>query len=91
LKLKGEAIMENSRSSFSLVLLLIALALTACAIIVVVSAPAFGQETDPYKATATQAPSLADAPLEFQVISLQQNGPGVTQITVAPIGAGGVT
>lgn len=31
-----------------------------------------GQEPDPYKATAAQAPSMADAPLEFQVISVRQ-------------------
>ncbi|HXI22347.1 MAG TPA: hypothetical protein VNG71_00625 [Pyrinomonadaceae bacterium] len=49
--------MKNSRSSFSIALVAIAFVLIVCAIIVVLSAPAFGQETDPYKATAAQAPS----------------------------------
>ena len=64
--------MKNSRSLFSIVLGVIALILAVCAIIVVLSAPVFGQESDPYKATAAQAPSMADAPLEFQVISVRK-------------------
>ena len=43
----------------------------ALALITVLSGSAFSQETDIYKATAAQAPSMADAPLEFQVISVR--------------------
>lgn len=49
-----------------------ALAASICAAIMVVPAPAQAQDVDPYKATAAQAPSMADAPLEFQVISVRQ-------------------
>ncbi|HEX6187674.1 MAG TPA: hypothetical protein VFZ40_06320 [Pyrinomonadaceae bacterium] len=41
------------------------------ALITVLSGSAFSQEGDIYKATAAQAPSMADAPLEFQVISVR--------------------
>lgn len=50
-----------------------ALAASICAAIIVVwPAPALAQEFDPYKATAAQPPSMADAPLEFQVISVRK-------------------
>lgn len=34
--------------------------------------PVSAQQADPYKTTAAQAPSMADAPLEFQIISVRQ-------------------
>jgi hypothetical protein len=49
-----------------------AVLLTLLAIPVVFITPVFGQEIDPYKATAAQPPSMADAPLEFQVISVRK-------------------
>lgn len=61
--------MKTRRSYLSIILLALALLLAVLAVIVVVSGPAFGQEIDPYKATTAQVPSLADAPLEFKVIS----------------------
>lgn len=64
--------MEKKQSSFSIVLVAIAVLLTLLAIIVVFTTPVFGQEVDPYKATAAQPPTMADAPLEFQVISVRQ-------------------
>lgn len=71
--------MEDRRSWFSIVLLAIGLFLVAFAIIVVLSAPVFGQESDPYKAAAAAAPSLADAPLEFKVISQRKMVNGSNQ------------
>lgn len=64
--------MEKKQSNFSIVLVAIAVLLTLLAIIVVFTTPVFGQEVDPYKATAAQPPTMADAPLEFQVISVRQ-------------------
>lgn len=43
----------------------------------IVSVP--GQEPDPYKAMAAQAPSLADAPLEFKALSQRTMVNGVNQ------------
>lgn len=71
--------MKGRQSYFSAVLLTIALLLALMAVIVVLSAPVFGQENDPYKAVATQTPTMADAPLEFQVISVRQMINGVYQ------------
>ena len=64
--------MKERKSYFSTVLFALVLLLTVLAIIVVLSSPVLGQETDPYKVTATQAPTMADAPLQFQVISVRQ-------------------
>jgi hypothetical protein len=47
--------------------------------IVLITLPAEGQEPDPYKAMATQAPSLADTPLEFKVMSQRNMVSGVNQ------------
>lgn len=60
----------TKKNSYLSIVLLAALAATMCLVIIVVSsAPALGQGVDPYKATAAQAPTLADAPLEFKVVS----------------------
>lgn len=64
--------MSKKQSYRSVILMALALVLAVLALIVVMSVPAFGQESDPYKATAAQPPSMADAPLEFQVISVRQ-------------------
>jgi hypothetical protein len=63
---------RNNKSHFSTTRFAIVLALALPAIIFVASVSASGQETDIYKATAAHAPSMADAPLEFQVISVRQ-------------------
>lgn len=58
------------------------IALIAGAILLSVStmrAQAPGQEIDSYKATAAQSPSMADAPLEFQVMSQRKMINGVNQ------------
>ncbi len=64
--------MRNTRSYLSLILFVLAMLFAALVITVLVTVPVFGQELDPYKATAAQAPSMADAPLEFQVISVRK-------------------
>jgi len=64
--------MERKQSTFSIVLVAIAVLLTLLAIIVVFTTPAFGQDVDPCKAAAAQPPSIADAPLKFQVVSQRQ-------------------
>lgn len=51
----------------------------AWALVIALSGPALGQDT--YKVTAAQAPSMADAPLEFQVISVRQMINGAYQYT----------
>jgi len=64
--------MTEKRSYVSIFLFALALLFAALVVTVLTTVPAFGQETDPYKATAAQAPSMADAPLEFQVISVRK-------------------
>lgn len=64
--------MKKRASYFSIVSLPFALLLTTLAIVIVLSPTAFGQEVDPYKATAAEPPSMADAPLEFQVVNQRQ-------------------
>ncbi len=64
--------MTKQQSYLSAILMTLAIGLAVLAIIVVISIPAFGQEVDPYKTTAGQAPTMADAPLEFQVISVRK-------------------
>lgn len=64
--------MRNEKSNSSIVILAIAIFLSLLAIIVVFTTPVFGQEVDPYKATAAQPPSMADTPLEFKVVSQRQ-------------------
>lgn len=71
--------MEKKQSKFSVVLVAIAVLLTLLAVIVVFTTPVFGQEVDPYKLTAAQAPAMADAPLEFQVISVRKMVNGAYQ------------
>ncbi len=61
--------MTNKQSYLSIVLFALALLFATLVVLVLFSVPAFGQETDAYKATAAQPPSLADAPLEFKVVS----------------------
>jgi hypothetical protein len=61
-------------------LILAAVAAAICAaIILAMPAPAVGQNVDPYKATAAQSPTLADAPLEFKVISVRKMINGTNQ------------
>jgi hypothetical protein len=71
--------MKRKQSNFSIVLVALAVLLTLLAIIIVFTTPVFGQEVDPYKATAAQPPSMADAPLEFQVISVRKMIDGAYQ------------
>lgn len=59
----------NKKNPYLSAFLFTAAVLFAMLAMVIFSAPAFGQETDVYKATALQPPSLADAPLEFKVMS----------------------
>lgn len=71
--------MRERKSYFSMVCFAPVILLTVLAITVALSSPVLGQETDPYKATAAQAPSMADAPLEFQVIGVRQMIKGAYQ------------
>ncbi len=64
--------MKSQPFNFSIKLVAKAVFLAVLAIIVVFTTSVFGQEVDPYKATAAQPPSMADTPLEFQVISVRQ-------------------
>lgn len=64
--------MTKEQSYRSVILMALAIGLAVLALIVILSVPAFGQEADPYKATAVQTPTMADAPLEFQVISVRK-------------------
>ena len=61
-------IVASARMSMALVVSMTILILSAA-----------GQEPDPYKAMATQAPSLADAPLEFKAMSQRSMVNGVNQ------------
>ena len=61
--------MKERQSYFSGVLLAPVFLLTVLVVIAGLFSPVLAQQADSYKATAAQAPSLADAPLEFKVVS----------------------
>ncbi|MGZ5436923.1 MAG: hypothetical protein ACXWID_13990 [Pyrinomonadaceae bacterium] len=61
--------MKERQSYFSGVFLAPVFLLTVLVIIMGLFSPVLAQQADSYKTTAAQAPSLADAPLEFKVVS----------------------
>ena len=71
--------MRNRQSYLSIVLFALALLFAALVVTILITIPVFGQETDLYKTTSAQAPSLADAPLEFKVISQRKMINGTNQ------------
>lgn len=71
--------MKERQSYFSGVFLAPVFLLTVLVIIVGLFSPVLAQQADSYKTTATQAPSLADAPLEFKVVSQRKMINGLYQ------------
>src|SRR5687767_7027250 len=73
--------MKERQSCFSGVFLAPVILLTVLLITDGPFSPVSAQQADSYKTTAGQAPSMADAPLEFQVISARQMINGAYQYT----------